>query len=93
MVHLFEHCLINHVPVLFKYAQSPLDGKFSGVACDTIAVRMTPDKRALIGVIATIILILALIAYVLFSILGDSPGKRHSSSRSAAPPRSPGSST
>ena len=35
-MHLFSlhhaHVRINHVPVLFKYAQSPLDGKFSGVA-------------------------------------------------------------
>ena len=35
-MHLFSlhhaHVQINHVPVLFKYAQSPLDGKFSGVA-------------------------------------------------------------
>ena len=29
---------------VMKYAQSPPDGKFSGVACDTIAVRMTPTN-------------------------------------------------
>jgi hypothetical protein len=35
---------------VIKYAQSPLDGKFRDVACDTIVivVRMTPDKRRLI---------------------------------------------